>query len=588
MADATKLVNLGDAEPFDSLVQSFIALLGRDWLDEVLRIGTLGELKVRVSASQDGENFLRALRAHASTLKDDQTVRDRGDRQLRLRLGSIALVVDQIQQLARSDRVRSELRSLARAWQFERFFDKLFEAEAALHWSHAGGVATVEFPEQPHPDFWADVALERVAVRFPHECKRIEPVDLHSRALESFADKLEKWARETWASIGALKLTVWLHARPEQVGIDALLATLGELAGLARASGSIQWQTRSDSAGSYQLCLSLAPEWNDLVPGPIKLPDIPVQPILRLCAESVYRGTPNDPVRLKYAVSLRTDVLPRRIGAFERNLSKALEQLALSHAGIPGIVNIRLRPPRDLGDLFEADAIARRVLASPEAGGLALVCLFWNESEREEGQWLGDPGQSAREVREMYHLRVHYVAGTRTPVDFSRLDSAASRFPKVDGELMRDSGSGTLAPIAPNVLALLDDPMTVEELSGAPAGESKDAATLYFKLQEPYREDVKEVLRVFRIGSRVFMAAFVGDWTFRIIEFEKREPVRVATIDLRPWLGQSEFLFHIRDASGEWLLSAGHVDEITEARAKSVPMPKAFIREVTGDSLRAS
>jgi hypothetical protein len=120
------------------------------------------------------------------------------------------------------------------------------------------------------------------------------------------------------------------------------------------------------------------------------------------------------------------------------------------------------------------------------------------------------------------------------------------------------------------VLALLDDPMTVEELPGAPAGDATDAATLYFKLQERYRDDVKQMLRVFRVGSRVFMAAFVGDWAFRVIEFDEREPVRVATIDLRPWLGQSEFLLVIRNTNGEWIVTSGHSDEETEARACEV------------------
>ena len=119
MPDPTLGTDLGDPERFEALLAALTAFLGDDWLSEVHDLPDLSAVKERVGDSQDGENFLRAFRAHTSTAADAQTAQDRSDVQLRLFLGAIALVVDQVVVLEGSARVRKELRDLARAWKFE-------------------------------------------------------------------------------------------------------------------------------------------------------------------------------------------------------------------------------------------------------------------------------------------------------------------------------------------------------------------------------------------------------------------------------------------------------------------------------------
>ena len=72
------------------------------------------------------------------------------------------------------------------------------------------------------------------------------------------------------------------------------------------------------------MSIALAPEFRELTSRRIDLPDIANVPIRRVCAESKYLGTPLDPVLLKHALSVRSGLLPHRIGAFERNRRKAV------------------------------------------------------------------------------------------------------------------------------------------------------------------------------------------------------------------------------------------------------------------------
>lgn len=576
--DAT-MVNMGDDEAFARAVRALVDMLDPEWLSEVYALSELHEVQSRAAGSVDGENFLRALRAHTSAATDAQTSRDRADPQLRLLLGGIALVVDQTRAFEGSERRHRDLRDRVRAWRFEAFFKTLFECEAALHWGRSAGVSGVAFPDGHHPDVWTDVPVAGRVLRYPHECKRLDPSGQPERGTEELADKLEQFVRALWGQIGALKVTVWLHAAADHIDVAALFAHLETLARQSADEGSTAWRTQADADGQYQVSVARAPEYDELASRPIDLTDVPSQPLLRVCSESTYLGTTQDPARLKYAISLRSDVLPRRIGAFERNLVAALNQIAAEAYDVPGIANIRLRPPRDLGDLYEADSIARRVLASSEGQHLALVVLFWNEAEREDGDSLVVGGQHGREVTAFWHLRAHYVTAHRSPIDFTPLDSGATRFPPADGVLMRDPGSGTIVPLPHEVLALLDDPLFVEPLPGSEGNDSATAATLYFKSAVPYKLDVAQIVRVFSVSSRILMAAFTLDATFRVIEFVGREPVRVATVDLRAWLGQTEFIFWLRDADGDWSLKAGHADGITEARARSVRVPRAFLHD---------
>lgn len=569
-------INLGDG--FSELTNRVAELLDPEWLHQASALNTLPELGARCRGSQDGELFVRAVRAHLLNLEGPQVERDRADPALRLRFGSVALVVSALTCVAGGDRVLRELRDLVQAWQFERFFDKLFEAEAAVYWMNGGSASGVCFPEEAHPDFWSDLAAGSFVFRFPNECKRIEPRDPAGRALDAIADAIEAHVRAKHGSAGPIKLTLWTHQAHPAIAIDRLTAEIDELVAQASNHGTAStWRTCSDPSGAYQLSVALAPEFGELASRRIDLPDIPNVPIVRVCAESTYLGTPLNPVRLRYALSVRSDRLPRRIGAFERNLAKAVEQLSHSGGGLPGIVHVRLRPPRDLGDLYEADEIARRVLQSENGQNVALVCLYWNESERTEGQEVATHAGSGREVTEYWHLRAHFVAGRRQPVDFSPIDSAAKRFPPADGRFIRDPSSGALTPVPQDFWDLLANPMELVELDATLDAEGRDTATIYFELTAPLDGDLRAPVRCFRVAEKPFIAMFAGDWTFRVIEFQGDAPRRQATIDMRVWRGETEFIFTIRNASGNWFLTAGHADGRTEARAASCAIPGAFL-----------
>lgn len=569
-------INLG--KNFSELVDRLAEVLSSEWLGEVADLAGLPEINSRCRGSEDGALFVRGVRAHLLKVAGPQADRDRADHTLRLRFGSVALVADALLNIAGGNRLRDELSDLASAWQFERFFDKVFEAEAGLYWMNGGSASQICFPGEPHPDFWSDLPAGQRVFRYPNECKRIEPRDPTGRALDATADFIEAHIRANHGSVGAIKLTLWTHHAPSTLDVARLAVEIDNLVTQARGRGvGTPWCTCSEPTGSYQLSVAVAPEFAELASRRIDLPDIPSVPILRVCTESTYLGTALDPVRLKYALSVRSDLLPHRIGAFERNLRKAIEQLRHSDAGVPGIAHIRLRPPRDLGDLYEADAVARRVLQSESGQHVALICLYWNESEREEGREVATDAGLGREVTEYWHLKAHFIAAHRRPVDFSPIDSAATRFPPADGRFVRDPSSGALTPVPREFWDLLATPMELEVLDAALDAEGRDAATIYFELTSPLDGDLKVPVRAFRVGEKPFLAMFGGDWTFRVIEFRGDVPRRQATIDLRAWLGETEFLFTIRNASGNWTLTAGHADEHTEARAASCAIPGAYI-----------
>jgi hypothetical protein len=65
----------------------------------------------------------------------------------------------------------------------------------------------------------------------------------------------------------------------------------------------------------------------------------------------------------------------------------------------------------------------------------------------------------------------------------------------------------------------------------------------------------------------------------RAIELREAVPVRVATIDLRAWVGRSEFLFHVLWAHDSMTLRALLPDEISHITATGFrvrPLPNAM------------
>ena len=162
-------------------------------------------------------------------------------------------------------------------------------------------------------------------------------------------------------------------------------------------------------------------------------------------------------------------------------------------------------------------------------------------------------------------------------VDFSPIGSAAKRLPAVDGRSIRDPSLGALTPVPQEFWDLLANPMELQAVDATLDEEGRDAATIYFELTAPLDSDLRAPPFAFRVADNPFIAMFAGDWTFRIMEFDGDTPRRQATIDVRAWRGETEFIFTIRSASGNWLLTVGHADGRTEARAASCAIRGAFL-----------
>lgn len=557
--------NYGDPEQFGRVVDALIEIIGPDWLEP--RIAALPPLSTGLPQT-DGERLLRALSTYPAMVAALKSGQSPADPFAHLFLAMVGLVASQCARAPGGEQFARKLRDLARANQFSGFFDTLFEGEAALYWRDQMRAESIEFPDTSHPDFWATLRFEQVDPRIANECKRISPGDPKELAREALSARLEKELREVWSTDGALKVVVWLHVPTEEIDENELL---GELRRVVADSHGVPgaWFTGGEPKGSFQISVALAPKEGEWAEREIRIDDVPAVGPLRMCVETRYLGKAQDPTRLKYVLSVRSDVLPNRIGAFEKNLVKAVGQLTQTTVAATGAINIRIRPPRALGDLFEADAIVRRVLRDMEADHVALTVLYWNEAERQEEPWQTVDDHTQREVLARYSLKTHFIAGSARHVDFRAIDSAEGRFPSHDGILMRDPETGSLAPVDKEILTFVEQQR--EEIDD-------NAATIYIALNEPFRQGLgRQVVRAVKAGTRVFLPMFDDALHFRVIEFEGWRPVRVATLDMRAWEGECELLFHLRWTTDHWTVAVSGPRARGEILATAVPLRQTFI-----------
>jgi len=119
------------------------------------------------------------------------------------------------------------------------------------------------------------------------------------------------------------------------------------------------------------------------------------------------------------------------------------------------------------------------------------------------------------------------------------------------------------------------DSQFFEELERTPivAGDptkKEPGAWMYFELAQPFPERIaRQAIRPIKAGGRVFLPIFDDQQHIRFVEFEGREPVRVATLDLRAWSGHMEFLFKVRWDEDRWSVSARTPDDTREVVALS-------------------
>ncbi len=567
--DVSRGVNMSDPVVFRTVVQHLIATLDESWIKG--RLALLDGATVPLTRDE-GSRLLGALAEYPDMLRALEAGQTPRDPHLQLFLATVAWVVSECSAFPGGDRFTRKLRQLAQAGAWDQFFDTLFEGEAALYWRNEMHATRVECPIESHPDFLATVNLAGRDFSIPNECKRIAPVEKRESELEGWAARLDPDLRACVADHGPIKIVVWLHEETAHISRDEVFGLITDLAvkALEPAAG-VRWLTASHPKGLFQVSVANAGDDGELKERPIEIRDIPAVGPLLVRTKRVDRAQPTNPVALIYALSVRSDVVPNRIGALERNLNKAVEQVAVSTTKAPGSISVRIRPPRALGDLYEADVIVRRVLSSLNATQISLAVLFWNEGEREEEEWQEVAGQLQRVVTVGYGLIPYFIAHERTPIDFSTIDSKAGRFGSAAA--IRDPETGSMIPVEAQFFEVLERTPIV---AGDPT-RKEPGAWMYLELAKPFPEGItRQAIQPIKTEERVFLPIFDDQQHVRFVEFERREPIRVATLDLRAWMGHKEFLFKVRWDDVPWSVSVRTPDDTGDVVALSSALRPVF------------
>lgn len=448
------------------------------------------------------------------------------------------------------------LKELAAAGQFERFLDTLFEAESAVHFVEQMGSCAAGFEAGAHPDLWAWFEQDECATAYPCECKRIEPIDRVQEQQEALAAALEVAIDE--AGVAPSVILVDLHEKAARVDAEELVTVIRHIEPRLDTSGS-SWITASAPDGKFQITMRYLGELAEMKRRPALLPDIKPSGSMRVRTETIFEGSDQDPVAMRSVIRLRSDRLPDRIGAFERNLTKAVEQLRrLASAHSCGFITVRLRPPRGLGDLYEADQIVRRVLAERTAWHVGLVVLLWNEGEEVREQLHAE----AVHRTAVYRFQAHYISNPLAPKDFSGLDSYAARFPPIPYPMLRDPGSGELVPLD---ITFMGDPSAEINVP-----DDEGHASLYFEFRDPYDGTFTGPLPSYlRWRGRKIAVAFIDDASIRCFEMVDGHFTHTATIDLRAWISRTRFLLMLEILNEGFLLKMPSPEEQEFIAAKS-------------------
>ncbi len=481
-----------------------------------------------------------------------------------LALAMAGYVLDEAAKMDGFRALESKLRDLASAGQFNYFLDILFEGETAIYCRDGLGASTVRFEKGHHPDIWFELPTAPGAPN-PCECKRIEPHDHHQREQRALAESVNKQLAQM--SLPRMKVLVHLHRPAESVSSSQLL-DLVEGLGRQATDEPEKWHTASTSDEAAQITVQALAQLGEMECRPVVIDDIASVGELIVRAETVYEGLAQDPVAMKSLVRVRSDVLPNRIGAFERNLHKAVAQLDLSVAerGF-GTVSVRLRPPRGLGDLYEADRIVRRVLDAQQADHVGMVMLLWNEAEDDHAP-KAENGLRDRTVA--YHLRPHFVTNPRSNVDLSAIDSAAKRFPPTSLPLLRDLETGELVPTD---LSGLADPA-----GAVVVPEGDDAVSLYTKLVKPYNGSMRGMFPRYLVrDQRKLVLYFMNDFQFRALEFAGDVLSAQVTVDLRAWIGELELLIWVTWRVEGFSLAIPTPGEAAKIRLSSTPVRGVYV-----------
>ncbi len=548
-------------ESLRELAESAKGLLGHEWVEQQIRRDFIDDLPMLVQGFRRLAEWLETLRTASKPIWPETL----------LDFVRVLKVLHDISTLTGGDRVRSELQCTAHGENWPSFFDKLFEAEVALFLGQRGAKEPEFGPPGRNPDLWVRWPLPDGVVRVAVECKRINRAK-ESQYTHRLAKELSDLGERQSLSTG-LKAVTWLHrsfdSNESWAVEDAKLVapSLRLLLGDPRAEN---WVTVSDKRGDVQLSVALATAAditpNGTVNGLGSAGEVDVVAL---------RHTDTGELLLRCAVNVRDERTSNRIGDLEGNLRQACRQANKEVLeGAPGIVAIRLRQPVDKGDVFEADRIVRQTLAKGNERRVSLVILFWDE-HRETAIDDATGVQFASLA-----LRGYGIVNPLAHIPFSpNLNSKQEMFPDDPEAVVRETTTGHVMSItAAEQQALRDSSDVRPELKfQPPAGEAlhQDAGTapLHWLLRAPLIPfdgfvPAKEVTA----GLRKFRLSFLGEPALQCIEIRDATAVRIATVDLRAWLGATEIRAALTWSADSFVLEVFLPHANDSIRANSLPI----------------
>jgi len=560
-------VEISDPVVLEALANRAKDILGRDWLEAAIAgLGRypLDSQPLLLTGFSKLEEWLSKLRG-----KEGQT-----DVQQALRFAMLLWLICNAGELTGNGNFYESLRGAARREDWQAFFDTLFEAEVGVYWANQS-IGLAEFgPPRGNPDLWLECPTPLGVLRMPTECKRISPLPVSSVEQDRLCTAIREWIEDPGNQAPPLKVSILLR-RPAVAGLSRWICDLlRDLINQIKAGEpSDQWQTVGDPKGSFQVSacsLGAAAEWQE---SQVNVDDIDLEGSVQVNSQVDRTADGKYKYRVKSIVSVNSDLAMDRVGGLAQNVSDAMNQLAkLGTLTMPGIIAIRIRPPRTKGDLLEADLVVRQTLLKENARHVAMAVLFWNEAENVGSSRT----ELSRENFAVYHIKSYFIVNTLSGLYPAGLDSQKQYFPTLPAAIIRDPLTGALLGTTQSQIDQLrtgDDLDASDSWSQEDLSEESDSISLLFRLREALTPGPGgRLIRNVQAGGRQFRISLDGRMYVRAIEIRDGHPVRSASIDMRAWIGSTEFLFYlIWNNRGFSLKIAAHEGR-PEISAESVPI----------------
>lgn len=541
-------------------------VLGRDWIEEQLSL-------LNQTAHKHPMFVINGFRNLPEWVDNARKGRLRVD-ESKLTFAWTAYIISMSIRYSGGDRFAKELREYAQAGRHEQFLDVLFEGETAQFWINSMRAKSVSFgPPSGNPDILVEAAIDGKTFTIPIECKRVSTDSPESTRLDELILDVENELRPTLDKI-PLKIIVWFHRPVQPNDAEALAISVRQLIRAHNLTGQENtWVTTADPNGQFQVSISplgLAASWQ--WPGP-HIADVPAEGRILVHDE----GIAGQKVRIRSVIALRSDRVLSRVGNLKRQVSKAITQLRRSvNDSMCGVISIGIRPPRNIADLFESDAIVRKALRDYNADHVAAVFLHWMGSDRNTAsERTFDDGTFERTVVHKQTFQHYVIDGPNRQISFAGLDSKPKLFPDIPPAFIRNPQSGMLNPITLDKLNLILDGADVEDrfildiTNGDPANEDISAAVYLGFLPDFWKHQQPFISSIIKVDNRQFRTAFEAEHHLKTLEFVEGKLVSIATTDLRAWIGTKRLLYFIICQPQGFYQELIMPDEMTRLRVQS-------------------